>query len=185
MRDTDLKSFVEDKLSECVTREVGKIAVEHKDAMLEHNKRLMSLEERVEEQEARALSPGRTGAGRTREREYTEIFVKNVRCAFKDPGLLMELENAQRALERRDVTIGSSAGGGYAVPEQISREVGRLELLFSPVRSLVKVVRAGTSDYKELVSKRGTTSGWVGETGTRSATATSQHPQRAPTNAEL
>ena len=50
----------------------------------------------------------------------------------------------------KDVTIGTPAAGGYAVPEEIAREIEKLERKFSPVRSLVKVVQVGSSDYKEL-----------------------------------
>jgi HK97 family phage major capsid protein len=57
--------------------------------------------------------------------------------------------------------------------------------LFSPVRELVKVRQVGTSDYKELVSKRGTTSGWVGEASSRPATVTPTLRERAPTFGEI
>jgi HK97 family phage major capsid protein len=87
--------------------------------------------------------------------------------------------------EAKDVTIGSPAGGGFAVPEEIRREIERLEKKFSPVRNLVRVVPVGTSDYKALVNIRGSTSGWVGETGTRTATATSQLREVTPTHGEL
>ena len=85
----------------------------------------------------------------------------------------------------KDVTIGTPAAGGYAVPEEIAREIEELERKFSPVRSLVKVVQVGSSDYKELVSIGGASSGWVGETGSRTATTTSQLRERAPTHGEL
>ena len=53
------------------------------------------------------------------------------------------------------------------------------------MRSLVKVVQSGTSDYKELVSVNAATSGWVGEAGTRSATATPTLVEITPTFGEL
>jgi HK97 family phage major capsid protein len=53
------------------------------------------------------------------------------------------------------------------------------------VRRLVKVVQCGTGDFKHLVSKRGTASGWVGETGTRSETNTPTLRERAPTFGEI
>jgi len=71
------------------------------------------------------------------------------------------------------------------VPEEISRSIEKLELKFSPVRSLVKVVRAGTSDYKELVAINGATGGWVGEGDSRTATATPTLREVAPTHGEL
>jgi HK97 family phage major capsid protein len=71
------------------------------------------------------------------------------------------------------------------VPEEISTMIEVLEKKFSPVRDLVKVVKVGTGDYKELVNIRGTTSGWVGESTSRTATDASLLRERAPTNGEL
>ena len=153
-------------------------------------KRTLELEqqlhkERIEELEARAASPGKT-AQQKRQDEYKSAFVEWVRSRGQAPQAEAKMHELQRkAMEQKDVTIGTGAAGGFAVPEEIAREIGRLELLFSPVRSLVKVVTAGSSDYKELVSIRGTTSGWVGETTTRTATATSQLRERTPTHGEL
>lgn len=136
--------------------------------------------ERLEDLEARASNPGKTVEQKARD-EYKATFEEWVRNKGNSPLHEQKLQD----LAKKDVTIGSNAGGGFAVPEEISREIERLELKFSPVRRLVKVVRAGSSDYKELVSIRGTTSGWVGETGTRSATDTSQLREVAPTHGEL
>jgi HK97 family phage major capsid protein len=55
----------------------------------------------------------------------------------------------------------------------------------SPVRDLVKIVKSSTSDYKELVNIRGATSGWVGESGARTATATPSLREVTPTHGEL
>jgi HK97 family phage major capsid protein len=49
----------------------------------------------------------------------------------------------------------------------------------------VKVVQTGSSDYKELVDINNATAGWVGESGSRTATATAQLREVVPTNGEL
>ena len=87
--------------------------------------------------------------------------------------------------ERKALSDGVHASGGYAVPEIIGREIERLEKKFSPVRNLVKVVQAGSPSYKELVNIRGTTAGWVGESGSRSETQTSEFCEVSPTHGEL
>lgn len=141
--------------------------------------------ERIEELEARAKTPGKTLEIKRRE-EYGEKFEKFIRTGGQDMELGVQLKTLERQMqEQKDVTIGTPAGGGYAVPEQIARDVEVQEKLFSPVREDVKVVQIGTSDYKELVNLRGTTGGWVGETGTRSATATSSLREVVPTQGEL
>jgi HK97 family phage major capsid protein len=144
------------------------------------------MRDRVEELEAARKTPGRTGVQKLHD-EYKSAFEQWVRGRGQAPEAeqkMLELSRKASA-EYKDVTIGTATAGGYAVPEEISREIEKLELKFSPVRSLVKVVRTGTSDYKELVSINAATSGWVGETGTRSATNTPTLREVAPTFGEL
>ncbi len=141
--------------------------------------------DRLEELESREKSPGRTEAQK-RQSEYKVNFIDWIRNKGQSPNAESKMQDQMRKMiEAKDVTIGSSAGGGYAVPEEISREIERLELLYSPVRSLVKVVQTGSSDYKELINLRGATSGWVGESGTRTATLTPQLREVVPTFGEL
>lgn len=146
--------------------------------------------ERIEELESRAGAPGKTAADKIAD-EYKSTFVDWIRNKGQSShheekmrGLMRKAAEA-KAVEGKAVTIGSPSGGGYAVPEEIAREIERLELLFSPVRSLVKVVRSGTSDYKELVNLRGATSGWVGESDSRTETSTPTLRERTPTHGEL
>lgn len=143
------------------------------------------LKERIEEFEARAKLPGASGLIK-KQSEYKGVFLDWVRHKGQSPLHEQQLQDlAKQLVERKDITIASGAGGGFAVPEEISREIERMELLFSPVRRLVKVVSTGTSDYKELVNIRGTSSGWVGESGSRTVTETPQLREVAPTFGEL
>lgn len=141
--------------------------------------------ERLEELESRAKQPGKTVAEK-RQDEYKTTFVEWMRNKGISPLHEQKMQDQTRKMiEAKDVTVGSSAGGGFAVPEEISRMIERLEKKFSPVRNLVKVVQTGTSDYKELVNIRGATSGWVGESGSRTATNTPQLREVTPTMGEL
>lgn len=118
--------------------------------------------------------------------EVKEHFVRCLRSGFQDLEARSQYKAAmQKAIEVKAVTIGTAADGGYAVPEEISRSIEALVLKLSDVASAVKVVRAGTSDYKELVTIHGTTSAWSAETGTRSETNTATLRERAPTWGEL
>ena len=178
-----------DLVTKAVDRNMEELKKEHGEMMKTFRKELDGVTDRVEEIESKGSRPGKTSSDgmTTKQHEHMKVFRKAFRGRFADPSSVIELRNVEAALgiETKDVTIGSLPGGGYALPELISREIGRLELNFSPVRRLVKVVRVSTSDYKELVSKRGTSSGWVGETGTRTATLTSQLRERAMTHGEL
>lgn len=141
--------------------------------------------ERLEELEARNKNPGKTQVEKKRD-EYSAHFEGWIRHRGQSHEHEHNMvKTARELLELKDITVGTPAAGGYAVPEQIAREIERQEKLFSPIRSDVKVVQVGTSDYKELVNLRGTTGGWVGESGSRSATATSTLREVVPTHGEL
>ncbi len=139
------------------------------------------LRERIEELESRKSSPGKTAQEKASD-EYQGALIEWMRHKGNSPMLETKLHDMMR---KADITIASPAGGGYAVPEAIGREVGLLQQKFSPVRDLVKVVQVGTSDYKELIDINGATSGWVGEPDSRTATASPQLRERAPTHGEL
>jgi HK97 family phage major capsid protein len=142
--------------------------------------------ERIEMLEARASNPKKTAVDLLKD-EYSETFKGWIRAKGQDASLEAKMQQLGKkaAAEHKDVTIGSPSGGGYAVPEEIGRQIEAMELKFSPVRGLVKVVQTGSSDYKELVSTRGSSSGWVGEAGSRSATDTSLLREVVPTHGEL
>lgn len=144
------------------------------------------MRERVEELEAKGMRPGRSGAEKLHD-EYKSAFLGWVRSrgqSSDDERRMQELQRKAQT-EYKDITIGTGSAGGFGVPEEISREIEKHELKFSPVRSLVNVVQAGTSDYKELLAINGATSGWVGETGSRTATNTPTLREIAPTHGEL
>jgi HK97 family phage major capsid protein len=92
---------------------------------------------------------------------------------------------ALKELEKKAWSIGTPADGGYAVPEEIDREIEKLQRDLSPIRSLANVVRVSTSDYKKLVNQNGIASGWVGETAARPATNTSTLAEVTPFMGEL
>lgn len=146
---------------------------------------LQFLRDRVEELEAKAKNPGKSIGEKVKD-EYKAAFVNWIRSRGQNADDERKMQEAiRKAAEVKDITISTGSAGGFGVPEEISREIEKHELKFSPVRSLVKVVRAGTSDYKELLAINGATSGWVGETGPRNATTTPTLREIAPTHGEL
>lgn len=152
-----------------------------------NGQRLDAITDRLEELEARASSPA-LGAGNRKgmsaaDREHMQRFDAWLRRPndAHTKNELSEFENR----ERKAMSVASAADGGFAVPEQILREIERLELKMSPVRQLVKVIQVGTGDVKHLVNTRGATSGWVGEAGPRTETDTPQLRERAPTMGEI
>src|SRR3954471_4165372 len=79
----------------------------------------------------------------------------------------------------------TDAAGGYAVPEEIDSEIGRLLTSISPIRAIANVVRVGSAGYRKLVTAGGTPSGWVGETAARPETGTPTFIEVAPPSGEL
>lgn len=151
----------------------------------EIERRNAGLQERIELLESLNDRPKGTVKEKM-ESEYTDAFMKWVRTSGKSQDAHNKMsELRQKAREMKDVTIGTAIDGGHGVPEQISAMVDALLLKQSDILSRVKTVQVGTSDYKELISIHGGTSGWVGETGTRSATGTPNLRQVAPTWGEL
>jgi HK97 family phage major capsid protein len=96
------------------------------------------------------------------------------------------LRKGQEAgIELKALSGTTEAAGGYAVPEEIDAEIGRLLTSISPIRAIANVVRVGSSGYRKLVTTGGTPSGWVSETAGRPETATPEFIELAPPFGEL
>ena len=102
--------------------------------------------------------------------------------AFVDSYLRKGLESG---VELKALAGTTDAAGGYAVPEEIDAEIGRLLTSISPIRAIANVVRVGSAGYRKLVTAGGTPSGWVSETAGRPETATPNFIEVAPPFGEL
>lgn len=91
------------------------------------------------------------------------------------------LETGLGELQQKALNVGTDADGGYAVPEQLDRNIHSLAKEISEIRAIANVVTVGTSDYKKLVNKRGTGATWQGETGTTADSGTPDLAQVVPT----
>lgn len=159
--------------------------VSQEKARKEAERKYSIQQERLEILESVNDRPGKTAADKVKD-EYSEGFYKWIRSGGTDQEAKTEMKAAQqKAREYKDVQIGSNADGGFAVPEEISGTVDKLMLRMSDILGEVKNVTVGTSDYKELLTINGSTSGWVGETGSRSGTVEPTLRSVAPTWGEL
>jgi HK97 family phage major capsid protein len=149
-------------------------------ALARADDRVAEIRERVEELEAGRSMPGKTAGETAESREHRRRFDAWVRRPNDE-----STKAALREFESKAVNIATPSDGGHAVPEEIAREVERLEIRFSPVRRLVRVLRASTGDFKHLVNIRGAASGWAGESTSRAETATPELREVAPTFGEL
>lgn len=132
------------------------------------NGKLTELDSLKSDLEAELLSLKRPGGPQQQSKVSTEhktAFMQFMRKG-DDDGL--------RDLERKALQVGTDEDGGYAVPEELDRNI--LTLLKDEVvmRQEATVMTIGGSDYKKLVNVGGTASGWVGETDPRPATDASK-----------
>ena len=85
-------------------------------------------------------------------------------------------EEALRGMERKALTV--AADGGYLVPDETEREIGRRLSAASPIRAIAGVRQVSGNVYKKPFVTAGAVTGWVGEADSRPETA-------KPTLAEL
>ena len=135
-----------------------------------------AIKEQVKEVEKKAGRPGTGGDVDPSRAEHKQAFGKFLRKG-DDDGLA--------ALQAKAYNITTDADGGYAVPEELDRDILGQLVDVSPIREIANVRTVSTSDYKKLVNIRGTASGWVDEDDARTATAGSSMAQVTPFMGEL
>ena len=91
---------------------------------------------------------------------------------------MARLQESQRNM---GVSVGTPSDGGYALPEVIDRNIAEKIVDISPMRQIVDVRSASTTDYKILVNVHGGGYEWVGENDTRNETSTPQLAEVSPT----
>lgn len=159
---TDFKEK-NDKRLEAVEQEKGKLA-EQVETL---NGKLSELDEyktALEEELKDIRRPGGGGGAKTKAAEEHGVafegFVRKGR------------ENDLRELERKAMSTTTDEDGGYAVPEELDRNIIKMLNDEVVMRSVCTVIPVGSPAYKKLVDQGGMTSGWVGETDPRPATDT-------------
>lgn len=163
-----------DKRLEGIEAEKNKLS-ETVDSLNEKMTELDNQKTALEKELAALKRPGRDGD--TEEvSEHKTAFGSFIRKGSED-GL--------RELERKALNIATDADGGYAVPEELDRNIIELERDMSPMRQVCNVISVSTPDYKRLVNLGGAASGWVGESDNRPATGTPSLAQIAATMGEI
>ncbi|WP_340619627.1 phage major capsid protein [Xenorhabdus siamensis] len=152
-----------DQRIEAIEAQKGKLA-EQVDTL---NGKLSELDSLKSELEAELTELKRPAGGNHSPAvsEHKTAFIQFIRKG-KDDGLA--------ELEQKAMQTTTDPDGGHAVPEELDRNI--ISALKDQVvmRQECAVITLGTPDYKKLVNRGGTTSGWVGETDKREETATSQ-----------
>lgn len=150
---------VNDKRVEALESEKGKLSGQVETL----NAKLSELDELKSNLEKEILAVKRPGAISKEVDEHKSAFMQFIRKG-RDDGL--------GELQAKALQTSVEADGGYAVPEELDRNVLTLLKNVSPMRQVCGSMTVSTPDYKKLVSLGGAGSGWVGETAARPATGT-------------
>lgn len=81
---------------------------------------------------------------------------------------------AQAAYEAKAMSTVSDPDGGFLVLPQVETQIDQTIRDITPMRQVASVVTIGTNAYRKPMNVHGTASGWVGETNTRTETASSE-----------
>ncbi|TFF37425.1 phage major capsid protein [Pseudomonas sp. RIT623] len=162
-----------DKRIEGLEAEKGKLSGQV-DTLNEKLGELDELKSSLEKELAELKRPN--GTGTKAASEHKTAFMQFIRKGV-DTGL--------GELQAKALQIGADADGGYAVPEELDRNIIELLRDASPMRQVCNQITVGSPDYKRLVSLGGAGSGWVGETDPRPATGTPTLAQIAAFMGEL
>ena len=145
-------------------------------------KRLDKMQERIEIIESAKDRPKgsvKDSQFSADDREHKDVFLDWVKNP-NDGNAKRRLDEAQAEMSTKAVTIGTDSAGGFALPAEIASDVEKRVTQLNPFRRICRVSRVGSSDYAHLVSRNQAGSGWVGEGGSRSETATSTLIERKP-----
>jgi HK97 family phage major capsid protein len=173
-----LDKLVLDKLNDAITASEKQVK-DLNDKISTKDDETKAFEAKIADLEAalnRPVLPGGEEAMTFEQVEHKAAFDKFMRKGA---------EENLKDLERKALSVGTDADGGYAVPEQIDTMIEKLLVDISPMRAVAGQVTVGTSDYKKLVNVGGIASGWVGETAARSETNTSQLSEVVPPIGEV
>src|SRR5690606_5214935 len=94
-------------------------------------------------------------------------------------------ERKLRAFEEKAMSYGTAQDGGYLVPDETEREIGRRMAQISPIRSIATVRRISAAVLKKPFATSGIGTGWVAETAPRPQTATNTLAELSFPTAEL
>lgn len=170
---TEFKNTNEKRLSAVESEKAGLAG--KLDTLTEQITELQDLKAAIEALEKKSNRPG-APSGSPEAAEHKDAFLKFLRKG-QDQGL--------GALQAKALNITDDPDGGFAVPEELDRNIISLLRNATPMRQLANVISMGGADYKKLVSLGGAASGWVGEQAARPATNTPTLAQVTPFMGEL
>lgn len=144
---------------------------------------------RIEQLEATLATGGTIGSKKVIT-QHRDAFLKFLQSGGRHSARqeLEQIEAKYTAMlpaDRKQVNLASAAAGEALVPEIIASQIETMEQKSSPLAGVIDFLPVNSTEFKQVVDLRGTASGWVAETGTRSVTANSVLREVTPTWGEL
>lgn len=138
-----------------------------------HENEVADLKATVKALESKAARPRLSGGA-----ELAELKSEAAR--------LREFCETGEGLERKAaINTVTGSEGGFALPKQLSDTIQDQLFTVSPIRSIARIVRVQTSDYRHLVGTRGAGATWRSELGAGTATNAPTMAEVIPTHGEL
>ncbi len=157
-----------------VLEAVGQVADGFNALKATNEKQFATLAERIENIEAANDRPGRMIATESagKARELFGLHLKALHAG--DDGLAQKCASDLRALEGKAMSGATAGAGGNLMPEILAQEILRKLRASSPLYedSRRTTIDSSPGNYKRLTSDADQAGGWVGESSTRTATAT-------------
>jgi HK97 family phage major capsid protein len=147
-----------------------------------HSAAIGDLQKQLTEVEKKA---GRAALGATSQVDEQKQAHAEHRKTFVDGFLRKGETSGLEELQRKALSLGVNADGGFAAPQDLDRAIYEVQLKYTPMRECCTVITVSNEKYEQLVNIHGLSGGWVSETGARAATNTPQFAQFKPLFGEL
>lgn len=145
-----------------------------------HSAAIGVLQKQIDEMTLKLQRPGVSpeDEGAVEVKRHRKLFVDGYVRKGQMPADLGELQV-------KLFQIGVDADGGFLVPVEMNRTIGKMELDATPMEGLVDIGTSSAETYESAMDLGETSSGWVGETTPRPETDTSKLGQFKPAYGEV
>ncbi|MCX7349826.1 MAG: phage major capsid protein [Alphaproteobacteria bacterium] len=159
----------------------------HHSQVLNIENRLSNVERTQRTAQAHQVAGAAASSGNftAEDHQHADAFKNWLRSPQDNRATSRLLETEGQALSLSGIRNTSSGlsgpAGGYAIPAPVMQDIVQRITNMSPIRSIARVTPVTSTLTKFPLDRQGTGSGWIGETGTRTATAEPVFDLRTPT----
>ena len=159
----------------------------HHNQVLNIENRLSNVERTQRTAQAHQVAGAAASSGNfsAEDHQHADAFKNWLRSPQDNRATSRLLETEGQALSLSGIRNTSSGlsgpAGGHVVPSPVMTDIVQRITNISPIRAIARVTPVTSTLTKFPLDRQGTGSGWIGETGTRTATAEPVFDLRTPT----